>query len=273
MCGEEPVQDIKDMVEPIRRFFDGLVVTCHAAPDSENFKYLQSQVGEGKIIHLPYSKRHDFSRNAYLFCGPIKNGDWCIQTDVLEHPQAEFLDRIDDRLHDMGLNFYFYYGKPFYFCFHEAMRYAGSPHESLLIGGQYPSGADLAHIYPDESKVRKNMRPIKRPDPFNWVDHYAKYMLFPIGSNHSLLGLSERGDPNKLLPERERLRVEFLVFLEERGIERSLAGLKKLFSGELDARLRKFINGEKVWQDFYRYHILDDKTVVDEHKWTSMLRF
>lgn len=274
MCGNESVEDLKDMVEPIHHLFNGLVVTCHAPPDSQNYQYLQSRVGEGKIIHLPYSQRHDFSRNAYLYCGPIKNGDWCVQTDVLEHPQASFLENIEERLADFGpVSIFYYYGKPFVFKYSEYMSYVGSPHESLTIGGRLPQGVELSMVYQNENEVRRNMRPIKRPDPFNWVDHYAKYMLFPLGSNHSLLGLSERGDPQKLFPARENLRYEFLLFLEERGIERSLSGLKKLFSGELDARLRKFVNGEKVWQDFYRYHILGDTTVVDEHKWTSMQRF
>lgn len=73
--------------------------------------------------------------------------------------------------------------------------------------------------------------------------------------------------------KREENRLRFIKTLEDRGFDRSFAGVLALFSGPIDDELKHYINNEKVWQDVYRYYILKDDTVIDEHSWISMKKF
>ena len=277
MAGPNSLEDLQELVNPVIQFFDGLVVTYHGELGDAESKFLEENKKEGKIIYLPYCQRHDFSRNAYLFCGPMKNGDWCLQIDVLERLGVQFAQKLPTFIKDCkhhNLNGIWYYGKPFLFEYHESLVYRGSPHEGMVRQDGNMAAIDYSQAEPDEGKVRLNVRPLKRPDLFHWVGHYCKYMLFPFGSNHSLLGLDERYYQNEMqvgFQTRETARLAFIKELEKRGFERTVKGVIEMLSGELDETLKTFLRTEKVWQDVYRYYVLNDRTVIDEHKWSSMI--
>lgn len=276
MCGPNSIENIKELLDPIHMFFNGIICVLHDGYNSQEHKYLESIKGEGKIIHVNYCKRHDFSRNHYLFCGPTKNGDWICQTDDLERLVPSFAQSIStyiSQLKTMSVNAAYYYGKPLLYEFHESLQFFGSPHEGLNRQDGKMQAIELSKIFTDESKVRINVRPLKRTDPYGWVDHYMKYYLFPWGSNQCLLGNENRGNPMEIFLKREELRLQFVEELENRGFERSLDGVKILLKSELDNKLKNFLNKEKIIQDFYRYHILMDLTVKDEHKWTDLKQF
>lgn len=275
MSGPDSLENLKELLDPICNYFNGIVWTLHDSVGSEEEKYLESVKKEGKIIHYYYSGRHNESRNQYLWCGPIKNGDWCVQIDLLERIPEEFAKQIPDyikELKEMGVSMAYFYGKPYIFEYHESLKYFGSPHEGLVRQDGKGYGIEMNKIFPDENKVRINVRPLKRKDEFGWVMHYARYMLLPWGSNHSLLGLEKRGDPNLLFPQREALRVEFLEYLDSKGLERTVDNVINLFAGPLDDKLKNFINNERVWNDLYRYKICRDLTIKDDHSWYGMIK-
>jgi len=278
MSGPGSLENLKELIEPISEFIHGVIWTLHDSVGSEEEKYLESVKGDGKVIHYYYSGRHDVSRNQYLWCGPLKNGDYILTCDDLERINKDFaasLPSMIKTLKEEGINCLYFYGKPLFFEYHESMIYSGSPHEGLMRRDGKMSAIEYANLQPDESKVRLNVRPLKRKDPFHWVPHYARYMLMPWGSNHSLLGLEHRGNIQELFPKRDAKRLAFLEEIDRRGFERTLDGLEKMFSGELDQKLKQFINEEKVWNDFYRYKILGDKTVIDGHTqevWNQIIK-
>jgi hypothetical protein len=43
-----------------------------------------------------------------------------------------------------------------------------------------------------------------------------------------------------------------------------------MFSKEPDDSLKKFINEELVWNQFYRYHILKEEDIVATHDFSSI---
>jgi hypothetical protein len=281
MSGPSSIENLQELLEPIKDYFNGIVWVLHDSRDSQESKYLESIKGEGKIIHYEYHQRHDISRNHYLWCGPIKNGDWVMVCDDLERLNTTFVKSFQNIVEEIfipsNINMGVYYGKPLLFEYHESLVYQGSPHEGLFRRDGLTSAREIKDIWPVETDVRYNVRPFKRKEPFHWVRHFARYMLMPWGSNHALLHLELRAKTreefNKLFQERESLRVEFLNYLDERGIERNVDAVIKLFSSTLDDRLKKFINNEKVWNDLYRLYVLDDNTIQDEHLWTSMKKF
>lgn len=276
MSGPDSLANLREMIDPIKEAFAGVVWVLHDAVNSEETQFLESVKGKGKVIYYYYSGRHDVSRNQALWCGPIQEGDWCVDCDDKERIAPSFAHGIllplIKELEAQNINAAFYYGKHFMFKYHGSLRYQGSPHEGITRDDGQLRAIDLKEWYPKEETVRYGVRNQQR-DPFHFVGHYAKYMLMPWGSNHALLGLEERGKPAELFHPREKLRLEFLGEMTKRGFPRTLAGLKDMLSQPLDSTLRHYINHEKVWNDFYRYEVLGDKTVVDEHKWTSMVTF
>lgn len=278
MSGPNSEENLRELIEPVRKNFDGIVCTFHYPKDS-GAAYLEEVKGHGKVIYTEWCKRHDFSRNHYLYSGPIKNGDWCVQIDVLERFGENFIRDLRshiDYFKSQGVNMVYYYNKPFLFEYHESLMYRGSPHEGLLRMDGQAVGIELSKIIPNEPDVRYNVRPLKRKDPYNWVDHYLRYYLYPWGSNHCLLGL-EGNHPkgNAFFHERDAQRLKFLQFLDSHGINRdteSVIDWLKANKDNLHAEMKQFINSDLILNDVYRYHVLGDKSIRDRHDWSGLIK-
>lgn len=270
MSGPHSLDNLKELIEPVCQFFDGIVWTLHDSRVSPEEVYLESVKGQGRIIHWYYCQRHFASRNNYLWCGPIQDGDWCCQIDDLERLNKEFATGLRDfvkLLQVNGYNLASFHQKPFLFEYHESLEYVGTPHESLVRHDGKGRWVELKDMYPNEADVRLNVRPQKRdiPFPYAWVSHYAKYMLGPWGSNAALLGLDTYGNPATLFSPREARRLAFRAEMLKRDFTLTLEGLRLMLSGPIDQTLKDLINGDKVWADFYQHEILGNKAVVHSH--------
>ena len=270
MCGPDNAGNIIEMVDPLRQWLDGIIWVLHDCPilDAGSL-WLESAKKQGLIIHRPWPRgRHFHSMNDTLYCGPMEEGDFFIWTDVLEHPRPEFVSRIKTdiipALNRDNIDVVVYYGKPFLIRYRETLEYRGSPHWQLI--GTNGRAIEWSQVEPDESKVRQNMRPVKRTDKMHWVTHYLKYMIeYPAGSNHALLGLSDFGDPNVLFPPREQNRLEFRREIKQRGYPVTVEGFKAMCKGPLDDTLVRYLNSDKVFSDAYNYLILGRTDVVHSH--------
>ncbi len=283
VAGPGSLEDLRELYEPIRAYFTGLCAVYHGECDDPESRYLESAKGVGRIVYLPYVGRHDQSRNVALHCGAIEQGDWVMQCDTLERLVSDFVGtRVPDMMRrgrgpmgdEIPLNAFFYYSKPLLFEYHESLQYAGTPHEGLRRLDGKMHACELSVFIPDESKVRLNVRPLKRTDPYHWVGHYVRYYLAtPWGANHCLLGNEHRGDPMKLYQEREALRIEVREYLRANGVPLTEAGLRKfLTAGEIPPTMRGYINRERILNDAYRYWVLNDLTVKDDHTWAGMVQ-
>lgn len=262
-------ENLRELCDPILRYLDGIVAVVHRPCDGDpGLAYLQSVKGAGKIIVRDWVQRHDFSQNETLYAGVIQEGDLVLTCDTLERPAAPFVASIKTEMaremDQQGWDCIYYYGKAYLFRYREEMHYRGSPHWGL-VGVQ--NGFELAQVIPDEGRVRLNVRPIKRPDPLGWVLHYAKYHLYPAGSNHCALGLDHwpPGDRNLQFIERETRRLAFRRLMRARGFPLTLDGLKQLLTGALDSQLRHHLTAEKVLSDAWHYWNGDRSQLRDSH--------
>lgn len=270
MAGPNSLEDLRELWEPIKDLFDGIVVTYHGDRLDPEAVYLEANCGMGRVIYLPYSQRHSLSRMVYLHCGPIQDGDWVAQCDVLERLKPFFIKNVlipfVMEWRSTFPNILYYHGKVILYQYHESLRFNGSPHEGLHRDDGQMRGWDITPMFPKEEEVRENVRPLKRKDPMGWVQHYMKYWLFPFGSNHALLGLEKRtGDLNANFMARETRRLAFREEVRRRGYPLTVEGVKKMFTEGLDDILKEHINNELVVHDFYRYVILGDITLIDNH--------
>src|SRR6056300_963637 len=82
---------LKELIEPIKEYFDGLIWVYH--DDQKEFqadqhldsglRYLYDNKRDGEIIRSRWCNRFDFSRNIGLYQGPIKYGDWFLVIDTM----------------------------------------------------------------------------------------------------------------------------------------------------------------------------------------------
>lgn len=269
MTSEGNLENLKEMIEPIKEYFDGLVFTYHGSTFMDDcWNYLTSNSKEGKIICAKWCNRHAYSQNHFLYQGPMEDGDKFILLDSMERISPEFckdhLPKLIEYMDKNNVACLANYGKGFLFRYNEMLEFRGSPHwyATALDGEQ--ANTQL------EKNLFWNVRGEKR-EKFHWVGHYAKYMFcYPAGSNHALLGLEKQGDPQKLFPVREALRLQFRKEAKNRGYPLTMEGLNAWLSQPLDAVTKHYLNTEKTWNDYYRYYILKDETVVDTHMPSDM---
>lgn len=276
MAGPGSLDDLREMVDPIKDHFDGVCATYFGSIDDAEAQYLESIKGVGHITYLPYTGRHDLARTCAVHCGKIEDGDIVCQFDTLERVPTEFATRIRELMTAMdSVDAFFYYGKIFLYRYHESVTFRGTPHEGWTYQHRQPVALELSKAYPDESQVRLNVRPLKRKDPLSWCLHYLRYYLVtPWGANHCLLGNEHRGDPVKLYQEREAIRIPFREYLRSKDVALTVDGFKAfVLKNPKDAMLIEAADKERILNDVYRLWVLKDYSIVDDHSWNDMIIF
>lgn len=261
------LDNLRDMIEPVKDHIDGLNFVFHY-PKDDGADYLEKNKKDGKIVYSDWCQRHHYSMNHFLYQGNMKNGDFFILLDsgeriskeCAEKAIPEFIRQMKEKNICMISN----YNKGFLFRYDESMEFKGSPHWYMTVFTGVVTNLEL----PDT--LFKNVRNQTR-NKFHFVDHYAKYMLYPYGSNHALLGLENK----EQFIVRDKLRLDFRDYLSnELGLSLTVEALKQFLlenKTSLPDKLKFFINKEKVWNDFYRFHILDDRSFVDDHNHSNIV--
>lgn len=258
--------ELKELIEPVISFFDGLQWVFHYPLDNA-WRFLDANKKDGRIVYCHYSCRHGFSMTNYLWQGTMQNGDFFIQIDDLERISPEFVSEwaipMISYMRECDVSMVANFGKPLLFKYDEELEFRGSPHwfPANLKGKSMNVELPLKYFW--------NVRDLRRP-LFHWVSHYVKYYLFPAGSNSALLGLEKQGDVSELFPKAEKIRLSFREEIKKRGCDLTVDGVEKIFRDGMDDTIRGFVNGSKELNDFYRYKILGDQTVVDSHLLSDM---
>jgi hypothetical protein len=258
---------LTELINPIRQYVDGLIFTFHYPKDA-GADYLELQKGCGEIIYAKFKQRHAFSMQQYLWQGPMENNDKFIQIDDKERLSPKFFEQrlpaILNAMDKQNIAMVANYGKGLVFKYNEQLEFRSSPHwYAVNLNG---ASANLELPQDEFWNVRNRTR-----DKFQFIFHYGKYFLYPAGSNHALLGLDHHPKGEAFFPEREKKRLEFREEMRKRGYPLTIDGLKDLLEKELDDKIKEFINFDKILNDFYKYVILKDETVVDNHNWGNMI--
>lgn len=261
-------QNLRELILPIRDYFNGLCWTFHT-PLDDGATFLESQKGDGAIVYAKWCQRHGYSMTHYLWQGPMKSGDLFVQLDDMERLSVDFCrDRLPALIGQMrqhNLAMVSNYGKGLIFRYNEQLEFRGSPHwfATQLDGG----AANVELSKEDFWNVRGENR-----DPFQFVTHYLKYYLYPAGSNHCLLGLEKNGDPKVLFPIREQRRLDFLRLVDSYGYAITVDGVKEMMADGLDIEMVKFFNEEKILNDAYRHLQLGHTDFPDDHDFKNMIK-
>ena len=255
-------QDLKELIEPIKNNFDGLVWTFHY-PKDEGSCYLESVKGEGEIIYTKWCSRLDFSRNHSLYQGPMKFGDWFLTIDTLERLSPTFtknLKKLCADLDDVDVDGAYLYNKRFLFKLKEQTAFVNNPHEGI-IGCSKTLELSKQHFWKKE--YQKNVRDEKRLNRYHFVEHNMKYYVYP-NTNHLVLGFEN--DQNLIKKRYENRSILFNEVSRLGFYPYDLKSLEECFKTNLTRTIRDCINFDKFVNDWYRYKILGQKVgLVNRH--------
>lgn len=270
LCGitsDGQEENLRAMIEPIKKYFNGIVFTFHGPKDG-GAEYLESVKGEGDVIYAKWCQRHGYSMTHFLNQGPMEEGDKFIVLDSTERISSEFCDKmLPEFIKEMdksNIAMVANYGKGFLFRYNERLQFSGSPHwfaehlDGQMINVELPKDCFW--------NVRGEQR-----DEWQFLEHYLRYFLYPAGSNHMLLGLEKNGDPKVLFPILENQRIEFRKILKKRCYPLTVEGVKKLMIDGLDEETKFYVRTEKILNDFYRYHVLGLRDFKDDHDFKNLV--
>ncbi len=281
MSGPGAVANMTEMIEPLLPWLDGIIWVLNDVPrDDPGARYLATVCGTGCVVHRDWPRqggplRHWAAMNDTLFTGLIEEGAYVLFCDPLERPSPAFVSRIKPEIGPMmeeaDVALIAYYGKPYLFRYRETLEYRNTPHWSLHGWGD--RGIEWSTIEPDESKVRLNVRPIKRTDPHHWVGHYLRYMVScPAGSNHAALGIEQYAQPGEAhqtaFQRREANRLAFRREMRQRGFELTVDGFVAMCNASqpVDDSLKAWLRSDKVFSDAYHWLVLGNPAVRDTHR-------
>lgn len=271
LCGitnEGNEQNLKELIDPIKDYFDGLVWTFHY-PKDDGAEYLESVKGDGKIIYTDWLGRYDFPRNHYLFSNVIREGDWFFNIDSEERLSPEFMQNWSSHkeiFENNGIDGLYYEGKFMAFKLNEWMYWKNSIHEML-------SGCNRAidlhgHEVFDSTPIRVNLRSEKRGE-FDFVKQALRYYLTK-GSIHVQLACEDNPD---LIKKRHLARIEFRNHLMLNNIDVNNVDevIDFICSDDLDEVTKKIINFEKYVNDVYRYYKLELKDFKQDFDFNNLI--
>lgn len=248
-------QDLRELIEPIKDDFDGLIWTFHY-PKDEGADYLEQVKGEGETIYTKWCNRLDFSRNHSLFQGPMKIGDWFLTIDTLERLSPEFtknLRKLCVDLDEKGIDGVYLYNKRLLFKLKEQTAFVNNPHEGIF---GCSNTIELTNQSFWKKEYQKNVRDEKRKDPLYFIGHNFKYYLFP-NTNHLLLGFE---NDIELVQERYKYRSQFIKSIYDQGFDPfDIDSVKECVKGYNTSEIKECINFDKFLNDWYRYEILKER--------------
>lgn len=260
--GEE--ENIAELVKTFH-YFDGACFSVNYnqswVPNSrvlpnKTFSLLEGYCKGGKILWVPWIKRHDISMNIFLKAGVIRPNDFFLYIDAQELPKKEFLENIHKIVGDCKKQNItaIHWNRPYFIQYQHDMHFVGNPHAWLQgIKGKQVNIAD-------ESKVKYDLGGVhfgdfiynKKKFENSMLLSGVKYSLYDPPNNQFNMFY-----PGEDFSEHEQKRQEFCNLLDDLGYKRDLNGLEEFFRNKdnITDEIINYINFEWVFSNFIRYKI------------------
>ena len=268
---------LKELIEPIKEYFDGLIWVYH--DDQKEFqadqhldsglRYLYDNKRDGEIIRSRWCNRFDFSRNIGLYQGPIKYGDWFLVIDTMERMHIDFALQIRDliqRFDKNEINGVYCRNKHLLFKYNENTSFVHNPH--CGVKGVTKS-IEISSLPFWKEEYWQNVRSLHR-DKYEFIDHNLKYYLFP-NTNHLVLNCES---DQQFIVRRYMIRNEFFQELLKLGIDiQDFKAVKDyIVTGDLTETTKSCISEEKYLNDVYRFYRLNQKDIQEDFDFENLVK-
>ncbi len=260
-------ENIKELTS-VYEHFDGICAVDHFSNDG-TYKLLKERCKDGFVEQIPYYGAHQHDLNHLLFNPKIKIGDWILLRDSSERINPNFASNIRpfiNHLRNLRINSLIQRSKLLLFRRFPQQFFSSSPHWGFQGGRDNYADISQATWFADDKEYCYSVRDETR-NKYHFIDAFMRYYLIN-DSNHCLLGIENFNNPKETFIQLEQERLDFLLYLQELGINNdvdSLGGYLGLLN-PLPERMKYFINSNLILNQFYRYYILNDLTVSPDIK-------
>lgn len=254
-----------DELTSVAHYFDGLAAVDHKSNDG-TFELLNERKGDGFVEQIPYYSHHAHSMNHFLLNPKIEIGDWILLRDSSERINESFAKQIKEFVLVMGaqgIHSLYQYSKLLLFRRFPQQFFFSTPHWGFQGARQKAIQIEKVGWFKSDEEYCYSVRNQKR-DRFHFVRAYLRYYLI-LDSNHLALGLELAEKARLTFNEMENRRMEFLVYLFNKGYPATVSGVEHLLAAGLDEMGKQFFRKEKILNDFYRYTILKREDFTDNH--------
>ena len=163
-------------------------------------------------------------------------------------------------LDNNGVNTVYQYSKLLFFKRFPHQQFSNTPHWGFSGAQDKKISIEFQKWFEKDSEYCYSVRNETR-DKYHFINAFMRYYLM-IDSNHNLLGLENFGNPTELFPILEAQRMEFILYLNQLGIENTGQSLDSYIQiNGLNDKLKIFFNNNLILNQWYRYHFLNDLTV------------
>lgn len=265
-------ENIDELTRDIHQDFDGICAVVHRQGGDESvFTLLNERKGGGFVAEVEWINHMGWSRNRWLLDQRISLMDMCWTADSLERFNPAFTSTLAafsaDLLSHNIWNLY-QYSKLFAFRRWYNQQYMNGLHTGVT--GLYGQSVAIDKLFADKTDrdYFYSVRNEKRPSDQR-IRHEVLYLL-DYGANGNHLALFHN-DPAEL-DRRQWELFQFAAYLAGQGV----VGVDQfrdylLTTPELPSQVKRWINLERPFRNFYRYHVLgqsNEQITVDEDTWT-----
>lgn len=267
-------KDISLMVKNIYPIFEGIVAVLNLPSHDNTLQILEQNKRNGHIILRDFVPNHSHFMNETLFCGYIREGEFCLWLDSPESCTNEFISILPDLIKDFKKNnigALYWNERPYIFRYNDYLEFFGAYHWGL-------SGIQGNIItLPNKEKYIINQRD-KNPSISYCYNGCKSYICYPL-SNEVQMMYGKYGA--EIVRIQEQKRREIRKYLKDIGLNiQTLDDLVILLTAfhnkeiEIDEFLINSIEEQFRLSELFQLKVLnmDFMSVIAKNRYTWSFR-
>ncbi len=249
---------LQETVEPVLKFFDGLIAVVDSRAKIEDIDWLCSIKKGGEIIRGKWVNDHAWTMNRFFLSDKLKWGDFVVIIDETDKLNESFVSGLREKLeeyrnNDIGT---VWLDHPFIIRYHPGIRIFGSPHWFVgNILGKIIGLSSLPNYKKEDYVENLRSRDVLRSAFLSPIKYTFCYPPF---SNHFDLLYSQFSHAIK--QKHENLRISFQYYcIQELGLELTMESLEKYMvdnAGKYSDFFEQMIEFEVNIKDAFRLWVL-----------------
>mgnify|MGYP001567907243 CR=1 FL=1 len=255
---------LEESIGHIHSYFDGLIFVVDSRAKQEDIDWLESIKKEGKIIVKKWVNDHAHTSNEVMLSGIMEFPDYIVWLDQSDKLNEVFVKRLRENIkywhqNNVGM---VYLDHPFIIRYHQGVRFANSPHWTIINTIGKSINLSTINGYRKENYIFNLRDNDKLRSGFLSPAKY--WFCYPPFSNQTQLLYSQFS--NEIWSQHEQLRINFQFYCKyELGLELTLESLIDYMQnnvGKYSDYFEKVLETEVNLLDLFRLYVLNQKWEV-----------
>ena len=216
---------LENTIAPFIKYADGLIAVVDSRAKPEDIEWLNSIKGCGEIIVKKWVNDHSHTMNETLLTDKMKFPDYFMILDETDMPNKVFLRDLKENIkywHKNNIGA-IWLDHPFIIRYHPGVRFANSPHWTIInVLGQILNLTSIEGYTKESYIFNTRSNDVLRSAILSPIKYWYSYPPF---SNHTNLLYSQFS--NEIWSKHESIRIRFqLSCRQELGLDPSVETLK-----------------------------------------------